>query len=288
MVKFTKKFRPVYTLVVKYFPIVPDCLLLAFVPIGSPFLLVLFNIETPVNQSRSVLLPFNVEYFVDQDRYFYWIALHFDATTVLGISILYVTESAFIHFTIHACGLLEVVRDRVERVWESCILNVFSAKTYSSIHDELVDIIKLHQRALNFIEYLNTSFLPQYCILLAIGVVSLSTNLYILARAILLMKVTSEMLTALTLVIVHFVYMGCGNYIGQIMLDNGDELFTKTYYAKWYEAPLSVQKMMLYIRQRSMQPTGLVFGGLYTASLEFFSKLVNTSMTYFTVIYSTA
>ncbi|XP_076667748.1 odorant receptor Or2-like [Andrena cerasifolii] len=104
----------------------------------------------------------------------------------------------------------------------------------------------------------------------------------------LLMKMTSEMLTALIMVVIQFFYMGCSNYIGQILLDKGNELFNKTYYAKWHEAPLPVQKMLLYIRQRSMRPTGLEFGGLYTGSLEFLSKLVNLSMSYFTVLYSTA
>ncbi|XP_076681800.1 odorant receptor Or2-like isoform X2 [Andrena cerasifolii] len=231
-------------------------------------------------------MPIMIEYFVDQDRYFYWIVLHIDFTVVFGIAILIVTESIFIYFITHACALFEIIGDRVERVLESSILNVLRGKTYLSIHGQLVAIIQLHQRVLKFIENLNTSMLTHYCILIAIGVVSLSMNLYILAKEMLLMKVTAELLTALLLVIAHFSYMGYSNYISQILLDKGDELFTKTYYAKWHEAPVPVQKMLLYIRQRSMDPAGLEFGGLYTGSLEFLSKLVNASMSYFTVLYS--
>ncbi|XP_076681801.1 odorant receptor Or2-like isoform X3 [Andrena cerasifolii] len=233
-------------------------------------------------------MPIMIEYFVDQDRYFYWIVLHIDFTVVFGIAILIVTESIFIYFITHACALFEIIGDRVERVLESSILNVLRGKTYLSIHGQLVAIIQLHQRVLKFIENLNTSMLTHYCILIAIGVVSLSMNLYILARELLLMKVTPEMLTVIIVTVAHFFYMGCGNYVSQILLDKGDELFTKTYYTRWHEAPLPVQKIFFYIRQRCMQPTGLVFGGLYTGSLEFLSKLVNTSMSYFMVLYSTA
>ncbi|XP_076681712.1 odorant receptor Or2-like [Andrena cerasifolii] len=170
---------------------------------------------------------------------------------------------------------------------ESSSLNVRRGKTYLSIHGELVATITLHQLVLKFIEYLNTSFLPHYCILLVIGVVSLSINLYIVTRAMLLRKINGELLTAFLVAVVELFYMGCGSYICQILLNKGNELFMKTYYAKWHEAPLPVQKMLLYIRQRTMQPTGLMIGGLYTCSFEFFSKLLNASMSYFTVLYST-
>ncbi|XP_076681796.1 odorant receptor Or2-like [Andrena cerasifolii] len=235
-----------------------------------------------------VLLPVNVEYFVDQDRYIYWIALHCDTAMLLGAIIVFVTESTFVHFTTHACGLLEIVGDRVERVLENSILNVLHDKAYLAIHGQLVTTITLHQRILKFIECLNTSMLTHYCILIAIGVVSLSMNLYILAKAMLLMKVIVEMTIAVTWIVIYFFYMGCGNYIAQMLLDKGNDLFVKTYNARWHDAPLPVQKMLQFIRQRSMLPTALVFGGLYIGSFEFFSKLVNVSMSYFTVLYSTA
>ncbi|XP_076681713.1 odorant receptor 49b-like [Andrena cerasifolii] len=101
------------------------------------------------------------------------------------------------------------------------------------------------------------------------------------------MKVTTNMATAVTLIVIQLFYVGCGNYTGQILLDNGNELFTKTYFSRWHESPLPLQKMLLYIRLRSMQPTGLMIGGLFTFSFEFFSKLMNVSMSYFTVLYST-
>ncbi|XP_076681902.1 uncharacterized protein LOC143376006 [Andrena cerasifolii] len=123
---------------------------------------------------------------------------------------------------------------------------------------------------------MNTSLLPHYCIIVAIGVVSLSMNLYVVARAMLLMKITAEMLIALLMIMVQFFYIGCANYIGQIVLDKGNDLFMKTYYARWHESPLPVQKMLLYMRQRSMKPTAFVIGALYTASFEFSSK-VNVS-----------
>ncbi|XP_076681809.1 uncharacterized protein LOC143375967 [Andrena cerasifolii] len=104
--RFVEKFADQATTIVKS---ILYCLTFIFLPLGFPFLAVLFNIETPVNQSRSVLIPFKVEHFVDQDRYFYWIMFHIDATTVLGVFILLVTESTFVHFTTHACGLLEIV-----------------------------------------------------------------------------------------------------------------------------------------------------------------------------------
>lgn len=84
------------------------------------------------------------------------------------------------------------------------------------------------------------------------------------------------------------------------------------YDTQWYTAPVQVQKLLLFMMQRSMKSCKLVMGNLYYVSLEqfttvtylmdmtlnytsnlfqnnknLFSQLGSMSLSYFTVIYST-
>jgi len=46
------------------------------------------------------------------------------------------------------------------------------------------------------------------------------------------------------------------------------------YNAHWYAAPLCMQKLILFIMQRSCKKTALTAGGLFDASLEGFAKVL--------------
>lgn len=41
----------------------------------------------------------------------------------------------------------------------------------------------------------------------------------------------------------------------------------------WYFAPLSIQKLLLFVMQNSLKNNTLLIGGLYVSSLEGFSKV---------------
>jgi len=71
----------------------------------------------PLNISRPRQLLFPGEYFVDQEKYFYAIWLHLDITLGLVIATLIGTESLYVIYIQHACGMFQVARYKVIKTY---------------------------------------------------------------------------------------------------------------------------------------------------------------------------
>ncbi|KAG5321615.1 OR43A protein, partial [Acromyrmex heyeri] len=82
-------------------------------------------------------------------------------------------------------------------------------------------------------------------------------------------------------------YMFLSNNIGQNIIDHNNYVLSTAYNVQWYRAPLRIQRMILFLLQRETKMFTLNVGGLFNASMECFATLVKTSVSYFTVIYST-
>ncbi|XP_024882882.1 odorant receptor 43a-like [Temnothorax curvispinosus] len=80
--------------------------------------------------------------------------------------------------------------------------------------------------------------------------------------------------------------MFLSNFVGQQIIDHNNHIFVTAYKVQWYNTPLSVQKLILFLLQRGNKSFGLHVGGLFIASLECFSTLFNASISYFTIMYS--
>ncbi|XP_011687377.1 PREDICTED: uncharacterized protein LOC105449702 [Wasmannia auropunctata] len=80
--------------------------------------------------------------------------------------------------------------------------------------------------------------------------------------------------------------MFLANLCGQKITDHCDLLFVTAYEVEWYITPLCIQKFILFLLIRGNKQFGLSAGGLFTASLQCFSVLVNASLSYFIAIYS--
>ncbi|XP_012056630.1 PREDICTED: uncharacterized protein LOC105619721 [Atta cephalotes] len=78
-----------------------------------------------------------------------------------------------------------------------------------------------------------------------------------------------------------------GNYGAQIITDHNNYVFSTVYNVQWYRTPLHIQRIILFLLQRKAKEFTLNIGGLFTGSMECFAMLVKTSISYFTVIYST-
>ncbi|XP_050465926.1 uncharacterized protein LOC126859057 [Cataglyphis hispanica] len=130
-----------------------------------------------------------------------------------------------------------------------------------------------------------STFTIAFAILIIIGVASLSINLYHLFQPSTI-KNRKELFSSVAIIFGHFIYMFLGNYFGQEIIDHSVEIFNAIYDVSWYTAPLSSQKMLLFLMQRMIKSFQLVVCDMFVASLEGFSTLFTKSLSYLTVIYS--
>ncbi|XP_011701058.1 PREDICTED: uncharacterized protein LOC105457851 [Wasmannia auropunctata] len=138
-----------------------------------------------------------------------------------------------------------------------------------------------------FAEFLISNFEGSFFFLIAVGVCCLSLNLFQLFQALAFGNNKEELLLHLLIVIIILLYMFLANLAGQEVMDHNNHVFFTIYNTRWYSAPLSIQKLILFLLQRGSKTFSLTIGGLFPTSLRGFASLASASISYFTVIYST-
>lgn len=68
------------------------------------------DVVAPLDKPRPRDLPVKLEFFIDKEKYFYLITVVFILCAFLGMTVLMATETMFMLFTQHACGLYELIR----------------------------------------------------------------------------------------------------------------------------------------------------------------------------------
>ncbi|KYN12792.1 hypothetical protein ALC57_15071, partial [Trachymyrmex cornetzi] len=86
----------------------------------------------------------------------------------------------------------------------------------------------------------------------------------------------SEIALGIVMVTGHFVLMFLCNFGGQSLIDHSAEIFNSAYNTMWYLAPLSIQKLLLFVMQNSIRTQIVKIGYVYVLSLEGFSTVINT------------
>ncbi|XP_020291748.1 uncharacterized protein LOC109858666 [Pseudomyrmex gracilis] len=70
----------------------------------------ILDIVAPLNASRQHRLPIDVDYFVDQEKHFKVIFCHMYITIVISIATVLATESLYVAYVHHACGMFKIAR----------------------------------------------------------------------------------------------------------------------------------------------------------------------------------
>ncbi|KYN00378.1 hypothetical protein ALC62_08869, partial [Cyphomyrmex costatus] len=82
-----------------------------------------------------------------------------------------------------------------------------------------------------------------------------------------------ELLLHFTIVGIILLYMFLANYAGQEITDHNNHVFLTAYNIHWYIAPLSIQKLILFLLQRGSKTFSLNVAGLFPASLKCFASV---------------
>ncbi|KAL6419132.1 hypothetical protein ACFW04_011557 [Cataglyphis niger] len=236
------------------------------------------------NISQSYSLPIMTEYFVDQKKYYFLIFLHINAAICIGVAGILSIGTLFISYLEHICGLFKISSHRIKRAMRINVLQNINPKNNILVLEEIRCAVVIHRQAMKLSKALASKFQAMLFLLIAIGVIVLSLNLFQIA---LNGDNVDEILIPFVLVLISILYMFCANYLGQNLTDHNNYVFISVYDVQWYLAPLCVQKVILFLLQKNSQEFTISVGGLFIASLEGFATLVKASVSYFTVIYST-
>ncbi|XP_039311356.1 putative odorant receptor 69a isoform X1 [Solenopsis invicta] len=243
----------------------------------------ILDIILPLNESRPIKLMAMTEYFIDQEKYIYYLMLHESLTGYIGMLSLCGIGVILVMVCMHSCALFKIASYRIENVIDKSVL----PRREYLLYQRIVHAVVMHQRAIEYLDFVNSIFATYFVILIIIGVSSFSINLFQLFQYIRYSNDIRITIISLVITMFHLTYMFTLNYPGQEMINQGLYFFKACYNNLWYVAPLHIQKLLLFIMQRGSIDTTFVIGKIYVGSFEGFATLMSTAISYFTVIYST-
>ncbi|XP_047365384.1 uncharacterized protein LOC124955262 [Vespa velutina] len=251
-----------------------------------PFYPRLMDIIVPLNESRPLRALITAYYFVDEEEYFYSIYFHMSIVIIIGITVIIASDSLFLVFNSHICGLFTAIRFRLEHLFIDSIDSghSFDSRARKICFDNVVHSIKNHKRALEFADLIETSYSVSLMIQAFMGMIGLSVSLF---QVLMLLDNKTEAFRFVISGTAQYVHLLCICYPGQRMIDYSTEIRFNAYNGLWYEAPIEVHRLMLLIIRRSIEPCYLTAGKTFVFCLETYAKIVQTSGSYFMVILST-
>ncbi|XP_053981750.1 uncharacterized protein LOC128878007 isoform X2 [Hylaeus volcanicus] len=244
--------------------------------------------NVPLNETRKDYFPIEMEYLIDEEKYFYLLAFHKNLSLFYCASVFIATETVYIMWLQHAAGLFEITSYYIEEAvsvgceWPSVSQDYLDRNSTRC----LVSAVVAHKKATKFALDLKVKFEASYLILLILGVLSLSVNFYRLSQAIFLTHDFEELVMSLLFSISELVYMFYINYLVQQLLDVANNLSIIIYNTNWYKLSVAIQKLLLIIMVRCSEPFIFSISCFYFASIEGFSTLIRNTVSYFMMMSS--
>ncbi|XP_019697091.2 uncharacterized protein LOC105183320 isoform X3 [Harpegnathos saltator] len=209
-------------------------------------------------------------------------------TFIVGGLAMVSTGAILIAFIQHACGMFRISSYRIEHAMAIETAQSSNAGNGNMMYEGLIYAVDIHRKAMQFSDLSISKFKVSFFLLIVTGVACGSLNLLRIFQAVTVGYTNVGMLSIpLVFFVIHMIYMIVSNSVAQDIMDHNSHVFDTIYDVRWYVAPLNVQKMILFLLQRSTRVFSLNIGGIIVGSLENAATIFSTIVSYFTFFYST-
>ncbi|XP_078048675.1 uncharacterized protein LOC144476023 isoform X2 [Augochlora pura] len=214
--------------------------------------------------------PIDGEFFVDREKHYSLIMMFLNVSVCMACMIQFATNLQFNMLVYHACGMFAIFGHRLE--------HMFHYGSEKPVEDDkvkvaFVRIIEQHKQIMHLLLLLCIFIIGNLLVNLCLRIKNMESIDLIATAIIHICGVLSDMFfNALS---------------AQKLIDVSSNVFRQMYSGKWYVGSVSNQKILLLIMRKCMEPTALVFANVITISSEKFATILETSMSYFTMLYST-
>ncbi|XP_018051570.1 PREDICTED: uncharacterized protein LOC108689351 [Atta colombica] len=196
------------------------------------------------------------------------------------------TGTMFIAYLKHICGMFSIASFRIKK---AMAINMQHEEKMNEekmviIYKGLICAIDIHRKAIEFSQVIIKSFEGSFFCLIVASMICLTSTLV----QIITYNSTEQLVLRLIYISILYMYMFLSNYTAQDITDHNEYVFATVYNVEWYVAPLHIKKMMLFLLQKGTKTFHLILGGIFVASMESAATLMGTSISYFTVLYSTS
>ncbi|KAI4495973.1 hypothetical protein M0802_008188 [Mischocyttarus mexicanus] len=194
---------------------------------------------------------------------------HLGRMYTLGYTV--ATDTQLMVFCCHVSGVFAIIGFRLENFLEKDMtLHRLTDFQRKECYRHVSLSIKGHKRALEFVKRMESSF--SYSLLLQCGlnIICMSMCLY---QIVVLYGQSIEIVKFVAFVIGELFHLFVASLSGQTIIDYSSEVYFKAYSGLWYEAPIEVRKLLILIMKRSLEPSRLTAGKIFTYCLDGFSTV---------------
>ncbi|XP_029163270.1 putative odorant receptor 85e [Nylanderia fulva] len=227
----------------------------------------------PLNTSRPLMLPYPAYYFVNEEKYFYYIFCHMLFSAEIGLSGIAAHDCLLFVYIEHACSLFAVNGFRFEHMLykrniEKTIIINHADEVYCK---NVVFAIHAHREALEFALLLENTFTLSFGIQILMVTVGMSISL--VQFSIQLPNNLAGAMRYLLFIGGQLFHLFCYSFEGQKLINHSSETCDKIYNGSWYKIPPSAQRLLLMVMRKSIEVTTLTAGKIYVFSLESFTTV---------------
>ncbi|XP_051155107.1 odorant receptor 22c-like isoform X1 [Leptopilina boulardi] len=236
------------------------------------------------NIDKPMQLVFLLECGIDLQKYYLWITIY---SYVVG----YVCSFGIVNggtillmFLEHACGIFDIIGHLLTTAINEN--SVFSNKVNfrKQLHRKIKLCVEMHRSVILFINDVQTCFSTSYLFVFGLSVIMLSITG--VQSVMCLPDNPKDAIRFGCFTIAQILHIYFLTLPTQHLLDNSLILSTCIYDTDWYHLSTETKKLLLLIMRKGSEPTTFVVGKIFILSLQFFTKILQTSMSYFTVLMS--
>ncbi|EZA48231.1 hypothetical protein DMN91_010377 [Ooceraea biroi] len=246
---------------------------------------IILDVIIPMNESRPRKIEMDLELFINEEQYFFVYLVQQVVGVALGIWSMIMTGTVIITVAKHSCATYKIVSYLIQNTVTVYTLQLPVVQRIQHMQRNICFSVYIHRRTMEFSQNLLLSFDMWYFPLLLVGVVSLSCILFRLYNAIMQFNDVFDILLSSGILFCYLLYMLMANFLAQSYTEHSLGILESAYDTLWYVAPLPIQKLFL-IMQKSIRAHKVVLGGLFVLSIEGFSTLMTSAISYFTVMHA--
>ncbi|XP_011703996.1 PREDICTED: odorant receptor 13a-like [Wasmannia auropunctata] len=244
------------------------------------------DIILPLNESRPVLPPYRGYYFVDIREYFFQIFWHAVVAWEIVIAGIIAHDCLFVTYVEHVCSKFAITGFHYQHLFhDTNKVKIISLINPNDIYlsKKVALLVRKHREALEYAQLLEDTFTIPFAMQILIVTIGMSITLLQITQE------NSDILEATRYVfyiigqLIHLFFL---SFEGQRLIDHSLQICDKMYSSCWYKASMKLQKMIMLVMMKSLHPSFLSAGKVYIFSLQSFTMILQTSMSYFTVLAS--
>ncbi|XP_051156926.1 uncharacterized protein LOC127278969 isoform X2 [Leptopilina boulardi] len=192
-------------------------------------------------------------------------------------------DTVLLMFLEHACGIFEIIGNKLTFIINENPESGYNINFRKKLQQEIKLCVTMHRKVLLYVNDVQSAYSTAYLFVFGLSIIDLSITGVL---GVLSMNNPEEALRFACYTMCQVFHIFLLTLPTQHLLDNSLTLSSCIYNTQWYYLSTETKKLLLIIMRRGTRPTTFIVGKIFILSFQFFTKVLQTSMSYFTVLMS--